>query len=134
MSKVINVSQVDVLQFYAPRKITVTIWKLMEYGNKNMLVCRHPGLFFRLHSAGRNFFFFNHFEMEKIALIFIYNIFVTKKNYFQEWTSKKFFDPHVSCRPARVTPNQHIFKSGLTLIFFILVNYYLLNCVSNKKR
>ena len=26
---------------------------------------------------------------------------------------KKFFDPHVSCRPGRVTVNQHIFKSGL---------------------
>ena len=30
---------------------------------------------------------------------------------------KKLFDPHVSCRPGRVTANQHIFKSGLVKTF-----------------
>ena len=82
-----------------------------------MLVCRHPDLFFRVHPASRIFFFY-HFGMEKIALIRIYNIIVTKKNFFQEWTLKKVFDPHVSCRPGRVTANQHIFNSGLITIFF----------------
>ena len=38
---------------------------------KNILVCRHPGLLFPVHPAGRKFFFF-HFEMERIALILIY--------------------------------------------------------------
>ena len=37
---------------------------------KSILVCRHPGLFFRLHPAGREKNY--HFEMEKIALILIY--------------------------------------------------------------
>ena len=64
-----------------------------------MLVCRHPGLFFRVHPASRKFFFFI-IEMKKIALILIYNMFVTKKG-FQEWTSKKIFDLHISCRPVR---------------------------------
>ena len=36
----------------------------------NMLVCRHPGLFFRVHPAGRKNFY--NFEMEKKALILIY--------------------------------------------------------------
>ena len=39
---------------------------------KNMLVCRHPGLIFRVHRTGG----------EKIALILINNIFVTKKKFF----------------------------------------------------
>ena len=32
---------------------------------------------------------------------------------------KEIFDPHVSCRPSRVTTNQHNFKSGPIWIFFI---------------
>ena len=55
-----------------------------------MLVCRHPGLFFRVHPAGRKKGFFYHFEMEKIALILIYNIFVTKKILFRNEHQKKF--------------------------------------------
>ena len=45
-----------------------------------------------------------HFEMEKISLILIYNIFVTKH--------QKKFDSHVSCRPGQMTANKHAFKSG----------------------
>ena len=32
------------------------------------------------------------------------------KKIFSGMNIKKFFDPHVSCRPGRVTVNQHIFK------------------------
>ena len=34
---------------------------------------------------------------------------------------KKYFDPHVSCRPSRVAANQHIFKSGLRYHFVKLL-------------
>ena len=54
------------------------IWKQKYVGLPS------PGSFFSITLGRSEFFFFNHFEMEKIALIFIYNIFVTKKNYFQE--------------------------------------------------
>ena len=77
---------------------------------KNMLVCHHPNLFFGVYSAGRIFFY--HFEMEKIELILIYNIFETK-NSFLGMNIKKNFDRHVSCRLGRVKANQHILKSGL---------------------
>ena len=59
---------------------------------KNMLVCHHSGLFFRVHLAGRKKNHFLSFEMEKIALILIYNIFVTK-NFFSGMNIKKFFLP-----------------------------------------
>ena len=83
-----------------------------------MLGCRHPGLFFRVHPVGRKKNFFYHFEMEKVALIFIYNIFVTKKIFFRNEHQKKFIDPHVSCRPGKVMANQQIFKSGRNLDFY----------------
>ena len=54
-----------------------------------MLVCRHADLFFRVHPAGRekkNY----HLEMEKIALILIYNIFVIKKKTFRNEHQEKF--------------------------------------------
>ena len=54
--------------------------------------------------------------MEKIALIVIYNTFVTKNN-FWNINIKKYFDPHVSCRPDWVVANQHISKSGLRYHF-----------------
>ena len=57
---------------------------------KNMLVCHHLGLFFRVHPTGRNFFFFHHFEIEKIALILIDNIFVTTKLFFRNKHQKIF--------------------------------------------
>ena len=41
------------------------------------------------------------------------NIFVTKKIFFQEEASTRFFDLHISCIPSRVAANQRIFKSGL---------------------
>ena len=41
--------------------------------------------------------------MEKIALILIYNVFVTKKIFFRNGHQKIFFDPHASCRLGRVT-------------------------------
>ena len=44
---------------------------------KNMLFCRHLGPFIRVHPAGQKKNY--HFEMEKIALIRIYNTFVTQK-------------------------------------------------------
>ena len=56
---------------------------------KNMLVCRYPGLFFRVHPTGRKVFFY-HFEMEKITLILIYDILVTKK-FFSAMNIKKIF-------------------------------------------
>ena len=37
-----------------------------------MLVCCHQGLFFRVHLVGRRNNFSYHFEVEKIALVFIY--------------------------------------------------------------
>ena len=57
---------------------------------KNMLVCRHPGLYFWVHPTGRKNFIFYHFEMEKIALIPVYNIFVTKNFFFRNEHPKKF--------------------------------------------
>ena len=69
-----------------------------------MLVCFHLDLFFQVNLVDWKKGFFCHFKMEKIALILIYNIFVTKQ---------KLFDLHVSCRPGQMTPNQHILKSGL---------------------
>ena len=45
------------------------------YKARLMLVCRHQGLFFFLSTpdrSGKFFFFFYHFELEKIALILIY--------------------------------------------------------------
>ena len=46
---------------------------------KNMLVCHHPDLFLAYtRPVG---FFFYHFEMEKIALILVYNIFETKNSF-----------------------------------------------------
>ena len=54
-----------------------------------MLACSHPGLFFRAIPAGRKKKNFYHFEMEKVALIFIY-IFVTKKNFFRNEHQKNF--------------------------------------------
>ena len=43
-----------------------------------------------------------------------------KKVFFQEWASKSFFNPHVSCRPAWVIANQHILKSGLIKNYFVV--------------
>ena len=63
--------------------------------------------------------------MQKIALIFIYNIFVTIFFFFfffQAWTSKQLFDPHVFCRPGWVMVNQHIFKSGLNNTLIAMEN------------
>ena len=37
-----------------------------------MFACRHPGLFFGEHPADRKKTFSNYFEIEKVALIFIY--------------------------------------------------------------
>ena len=51
-----------------------------------MLVGRHPGLFFRVHPASRENY---NFEIEKIALILIYNI-VTKKSFFRNELQKYF--------------------------------------------
>ena len=67
---------------------------------KNMLVCRHPGLFF-LSTPGRSEKFFYHFEMEKIALILIYNIFVTKKIFFRNEHQKHFLTRTFLADPVR---------------------------------
>ena len=67
---------------------------------KNMLVCNHTGLFFRVLLAGRKNFFY-HFEMEKIALILIYNIFVTKKTFFRNEYQKKFLTLTFLVDPVR---------------------------------
>ena len=64
--------------------------------------------------VGKNFF--NHFEMGKIALIVIYNIFMTKKNFFRYEHQKKILTHTFSCRPSQVMANQHIFKSGLSCL------------------
>ena len=59
---------------------------------KNILVCRHPSLVFRVHPVGRKKIFC-HFEMEKVALIFIYNIFnmfVAKEISFRNEHQKTF--------------------------------------------
>ena len=74
----------------------------------------HPGLLFQVHPTSQKKKKF--FEMEKIALIVIYNIFVTKNN-FWNMNIKKYFDPHVSCRPDWVVANQHNSKSGLRYHF-----------------
>ena len=57
---------------------------------KNMLVCRHLGLFFSSTPSWLEKNFLNQFEMEKIALILIYNIFVTKKIFFSNENQKNF--------------------------------------------
>ena len=44
---------------------------------KNMLVCCHAGLFFQVHPASWKKFLY-HFEIEKIVIILIFNIFVIK--------------------------------------------------------
>ena len=46
--------------------------------------------FFWVHTAGQKIFFY-HFEMEKIALFFIYNLLVTKKIFFRNEHQKKFW-------------------------------------------
>ena len=53
-----------------------------------MLACRHMGPFFPVYLVGRKKIY--HFEMEKIALILIYDIFVTKK-FFSGMNVKKIF-------------------------------------------
>ena len=45
---------------------------------------------------------------------------------------KKFFGPHVSCRPGRVTVNQHIFKSGLSVRTFEEANFVFGNQLRKK--
>ena len=57
--------------------------------------------------------------MEKIALSLIYNVFVTKKNFPRNEHQKNFFDSQVSCRPGRVTANQHILSLALIKIFAV---------------
>ena len=61
---------------FQPKFVVTTLVKFLGKARlNNMLVCRHPVLFFRVHPAGwgkKNY----HFEMEKIALILIFNIFV----------------------------------------------------------
>ena len=74
-----------------------------------MLGYRPLGLFFRVHLAEK-------WKMEKIAIILIYYIFVTKQKFFIN-EHQKNFDPHVSCRLGRVMANQHIFKTRLNLYF-----------------
>ena len=56
---------------------------------KNMWVCRHPGLFFLVHPAGREKKI-HHFQFEKIALILIRNISVTKNFFFRNEHQKNF--------------------------------------------
>ena len=75
-----------------------------------MLVCLHPGLFFRVHLASWKSFFY-HFKMEKIVLILIYNIFVTKKFFYRNEHQKNF-----SSRTFLVDP----VKAGPTNIFLSL--------------
>ena len=62
--------------------------KINQARLKNMLACRHMGLFFPVYLVGRKKIY--HFEMEKIALILIYDIFVTKK-FFSGMNVKKIF-------------------------------------------
>ena len=45
----------------------------------------------------------------------------------------KSFGPHVSCRPGRVTVNQHIFKSGLSVRTFEEANLILYLEISYEK-
>ena len=52
-----------------------------------MLVFRHLELFFPVHPASREKNY--HFEMEKVALILIYNIFATKKIFFRNEYQEK---------------------------------------------
>ena len=94
------------------RYLILTIKNNNKARLKNMLICRHPGLFFRVHPADREkkLWFWDGKDSINPYLWYICDY----KFFFQEWTSKRFFDPHVSYRPGRVTTNQHIFKSGLT--------------------
>ena len=54
-----------------------------------MLVCRHAGFFFSSTPGRSEQKKFYHFEMENVALIFIYNIFVTKKFFFRNKHQKE---------------------------------------------
>ena len=69
--------------------LLIYIGEVTIYGQtyKNILVCRHPG----------RVFFSTPGWLEKTIIIL----------------RCKIFDRHVSCRPARMTANQHIFKSGV---------------------
>ena len=42
--------------------------------------------------------------------MYLFIMYLWLKKFFSGMNIKKFFDPHVSCRPGRVTVNQHIFK------------------------
>ena len=55
---------------------------------------------------------------KKFSLIIARIICLSLNIFFQEWASKKKkkIGPHVSCRPGRVTANQHIFKPGLVCL------------------
>ena len=53
------------------------------------------------------------FEMKKIALILIYNIFATKKSFLGMTMKKKKLTRMFFVQPL-VTASQHIFNSGLT--------------------
>ena len=66
---------------------------LVKVRLKNMLHWSHPGVFLRTPGRSEKIFFY-HFEMEKIALILIYNIFVTKKLFFRN-EHQKFFLTHM---------------------------------------
>ena len=64
-------------------------YKFVRARLKNMLVFRHLDLFIRVHPAGRKKKFY-HSEMGKLALILIYNTFVTKRFFFKN-EHQKFF-------------------------------------------
>ena len=61
------------------------------------------------------------------------SIFVTKNFFFQVWASKMFFDLHVSCRPGRLSTNQHILKSGLSLLIYHDNSYYKMSTINAEK-
>ena len=69
-------------------------------------------------------FFFYHFEMEKIALILIYNIFVTKKVFFRNEHQKKiltrtFFVDPVGWRQTNIFLNVALVHS-LSLFYNVV--------------
>ena len=74
---------------------------------------------------------FYHFEMERIALILIYNIFVTKKIFFRNEHQKKFLARTFLVDPVEWRQT-NIFKSGLKKMFLdhFLLFLFMKVCIS----
>ena len=89
------------------KKMFLKIFQISQgniYITKILKLGRDPGLFFRVHPAGRKKHFFIILRWKK-ALILIYNKLVTKKNFFRNEHQSNF----LSCT---FLVELHVFRSG----------------------